>query len=81
MHGLDACNKDASTPERLEPEHRLGNSFDAPLVLLDDVVQIFALAHQDIDTGTNLDTLIGRRIGAALVDGDLLGHAVQVDGV
>ena len=50
------------------------------MVLLDDVVQIFVLAHEDVDTGVSLDTFNGRRVGAALVDGDLLWHAVQVYG-
>ena len=51
------------------------------MVLLDDVVEVFVLAHQDVDAGIHLDAFNGRRIGAALVDGDLLGHAVQIDGV
>ena len=50
------------------------------MVLLDDVVQVFVLAYQDVNTGIGLDTFNGRRIGTALVDGDLLGQAVQVDG-
>ena len=40
----------------------------------------YALSHQDVDTGVSLDTFNGRRIGAALVDGDFLGHTMQVDG-
>ena len=80
MHGLDSCDEDSSAPKRLESEHRACDSFDRPVVLLEDVVQVFVLAHQDVDTGISLDTFNGRRIGTALVDGDFLGQAVQVDG-
>ena len=54
-------------------------SFDGAVVLLDDVVQVFVLAHQDVNEGIDLQTFNGCCIGAALVDGELLGHAVQVD--
>ena len=50
------------------------------MILLHDVVRVFVLAHNDVDTGVSPYTFDGRRIGAALVDGDLLRHAVQVDG-
>ena len=80
MHRLDSGDKDSSTPKRSESEHRLGDSFDSSVVLLNDVVEVFVLAHQDVDAGISLDAFNGRRIGAAVVDGDLLGHAVQVDG-
>ena len=38
-----------------------------------------ASAHQDADTGASLDALNGCCVGAALVNGDLLWHVVQVD--
>ena len=38
------------------------------------------LAHQDINIGVGLDAFNGRRVGAALVNGDLFWHVVQVDG-
>ena len=57
----------------------MGDSFDGLVVLFNDVVQVFVLAHQDVNAGIGLHTFNGRCIGAALVDGDLLGHAVQVD--
>ena len=49
------------------------------MVLLDNVVEVFALTHQDIDAGVSLDALNGCCVGATLVDGDLLWHVVQVD--
>ena len=43
-------------------------------------VELFVWAHKDVDTGVSLNTFEGRRFDAALVDGDRLWHAVQVDG-
>jgi hypothetical protein len=53
---------------------------DGPVVLLDDVVEVLVLTHQDIDASVSLDTFNGGRVGAALVNGDLLWHIVQIDG-
>ena len=50
------------------------------MVPLDDVAEVFVLAYQDVNAGIGLDAFNGSRVGAALVDGYLLGHAVQVDG-
>ena len=80
MHRLDSGDEDPSTPKRFESEHRACDSYDGSVVLLDDVVEVFVLAHQYIYAGVSLDAFDGRRISAALVDSDLLGHAVQVDG-
>lgn len=66
-----SIHEDSNTPKRLEPAHRLGDSFDCPLVLLDDVVEVLFLTHQDIHTSICLDTFNCSRIGTALVNGDL----------
>ena len=50
------------------------------MILLDDIVQVFALAQQDIDACVSLDTFNGRRVGTTLIDGDLLRQVMQVDG-
>ena len=50
------------------------------MVLLDDVVQIFALSKFDVQAGVVVDTFDSRCVGTALVDGDLLRQTVQVDG-
>jgi len=80
MYCFDARDNDASTPKRFEAEYRSGDPFDSPVVLLDDVVQVFTLAQNDIDASVSLDVCNGGRVRAALVDSDLLGHVVQVDG-
>ena len=58
----------------------MGDSFDGAVVLFNDVVQVFVLSHQDVNAGVGLHTFSGRCIGAANVDCDLLGNALQVDG-
>ena len=80
MHGLDSGDDDSSGQEGLETQHRSRNPFDGTVILFDDVVEIFILAHQDVNTGVSLDTFNDGRVGATLVDGDLLWHVVQVDG-
>ena len=53
--------------------------FNRPVVLLDEVVEVFVLAYKYVNC-VSLDTFNGRRVGAALVDGDFLWQAVQADG-
>ena len=40
---------------------------------------MFALPHLDVRARAGTDACNRRRVGAALVDGDLLGYAVQLD--
>ncbi|MDT7524442.1 hypothetical protein RAE21_19020 [Rhodoferax sp. TBRC 17198] len=40
----------------------MGDSFDSSVVLLNDVVEVFVLAHQDVNTGISLDAFNGGRI-------------------
>ena len=80
VHGFDSGDDDSCTPKRLESEYRPGDSFDGSMVLLDDVVEVFALTHQDIDAGVSLDAINGCCVGATLVDSDLLWRIVQVVG-
>ena len=51
------------------------------MVLFDDVVQVLRLAHLDVRTRVGSNTLNGRPVGAALVDGYLFGRTVQADGL
>jgi hypothetical protein len=41
MCELYARQDDALAPEIVEPDHRFDDTFDGPVILLDDVVQIF----------------------------------------
>ena len=49
------------------------------MVLLDDVVEVFALTHQAIDAGVSLDAPNGCCVGATLAGSDLLWHILKVD--
>ena len=40
VHRFDAGNEDAGAAKDLEPEHRPYDSFDSPMILLDDIVEI-----------------------------------------
>ena len=80
MYSLDTCDENLNTPKRLESVHRACDSFDAPMVLFDDVVDVFVLAQQDILEGASRGAFNGRSIGTALIDSDLFRHAVQVVG-
>src|ERR1035441_9496719 len=48
MGQLDASDRDGRVRQRLEPSHRRTASLDRPMILLDDVVQIFAGPHLDV---------------------------------
>ena len=50
------------------------------MVLLDEVIQIFDLPHDDGRFASGIDLIHGRLVGATHVDSDLLWHIVQVDG-
>ena len=80
MHGLDAGNQSLRTPERFEPQHRTGNSLHRPMVLLNDVVEVFRLAQFNINAGIVIDTANGSSVGTAFVYGDLFRQAMQIDG-
>jgi hypothetical protein len=47
VHDLDAAEDDACATERLETEHRSGDAFDCPVVLLNDVVEVLTLPNRD----------------------------------
>ena len=47
------------------------------MVLRNDM-EVFVLARQNSTESISLDAFNGRRVGAALVDGDLLRHSVPV---
>jgi hypothetical protein len=78
VHGLDSGDGDPGAPKGLESEYRAGGPLDGPVVLLDNVVQILFWRIR-MSTQASALTFNGRRVGAALVNGDLLRHIVQVD--
>ena len=50
------------------------------MVLLDDVVEVLRLAQLEGHGAVGLDAHDGGRVGAALVNGDLLGYAMKIHG-
>ena len=50
------------------------------MVLLHDIVEVLRTAHLDAQATVGLKAHDGCGVGAALVDGDLPGHAVRIDG-
>ena len=50
------------------------------MVLLNDVVEVFDLAHQNLDVAAGVDRIDGRLVGAALVHRDLVRIAVPSHG-
>lgn len=55
-------------------------SFDRPMSLLDEVVQIPGLAQLDGRAAVGHQAMHGRSVGTALVDRYLLWHVVPIDG-
>lgn len=51
------------------------------MILLDDIVEVLALTQFDVAVMFGVVALDGRRVRAALVDGDLLRLAVQCYGL
>jgi hypothetical protein len=72
VHGLNSDYQFLRTPKGLAAHHQNGYAFDRPVIVLDDVIQIFGLPQFNIKTVVSIDASNGRRVGTALVDGDLL---------
>jgi hypothetical protein len=69
MHAFDAAQKDTGTAKILESQHGSRASFDCPMVLLDEVVEIIGLTNPDGRFTIGIDGFERSEIGAALVDG------------
>jgi len=81
VHDPDAGDSDHRRPEALEAQCRLGHSSDRRMVLLDDVVEEFSLADLDVGVMLGVVAFDRRRVGAALVDGDLPRNAIPAGGL
>lgn len=80
VHDLDACDQDAGTAKGLEPKHGSGDGFDGAVVLLGEVFEVLGLARLNEQAPVGMDTYARRGVCTALVNADLLGHAMQTDG-
>ena len=72
MHELDAGENGTGSVERFEVQHRLGHPLNSTVVLLDDVVEVLDLAHDDRNVTVSIDRIDGRLVGAALIQRDLV---------
>jgi len=75
VHQFDSGEGYSGGPEGFKTEHRSSLSFDGSVILLDDVVEVFDLAHLNASPGLGVVTLDRRRVGTALVDRNLFGRA------
>jgi len=66
VHNLNAGKNDPGTAKCLEPQHRPRSSFDRPMVLLDQVIEIFGLTDLDGRFTIGIDRFERGEIGAAL---------------
>ena len=67
VHRFDAPNERASAAKCLEPQHGSHDSFERPMILLDDVIEVFDLAHLDLRTGVGTNAFNGRRVGSVAI--------------
>jgi hypothetical protein len=79
MYGLDAPQNDACATKALEAHHWAGSTFDGPVILFDNVVQILFLADLDRRFPSGVDRLQGSQILSALIDRYGLGVAILVN--
>ena len=79
VHEFDAGEKDAGAAKILEAEHRSGSAFYGTVVLIDDVVQVLDLTHDDPLPSSDVHGFESRHIRAALIDGHFLWCAVSLN--
>jgi hypothetical protein len=76
---FDAAQQDPGAAKRLEPQHGAGAPLDRPMVLLDQVIEIFGLADPDGCFAIGIDGFERDEVGTAFVDGHRLGQAILSD--
>ena len=76
---LDPRERHGRRPEGLEPQHRSHQSLDGSMILLNNVVEIFDLTDLDASFVLSVVTFEGRRVGAALVDRNLIRCGIMPD--
>jgi hypothetical protein len=79
VHQLDPRERHGGRPEGFEPQHRSYQSIDGPMILLNNVVEIFGLTDLDANFVLGVETFDRRPVGAALVDRDLLRRSIMPD--
>jgi hypothetical protein len=67
------------TPERFEAQHGANYPLDKPVILLDNVIQIFALADFNSPVFVGIVLFDSGRIGTAFINVDQAGLSVRPD--
>src|SRR6185437_8740691 len=80
VHRLDIGQQDPRAAQRLETQHWSSNALDGTMVLLDNVIQVFALTQLNVSLMVGVVAIDCSGVVTALVDRDLLGLAVPIDG-
>jgi hypothetical protein len=82
MHQFNATQSATDRVEGFEAEHRSNHALDGPMVLLDKIIQVLALADLDFVAAFFLECIESRGIGAgaALIDGHFDWKAVLAHG-
>jgi hypothetical protein len=79
VHRLDTRQQDSCTAQGLETQHWPSKALDGTMVLLDNVIQVFALTQLNVSLMVGVIAIDCCIVGTALVDCDLLGLAVPID--
>ena len=79
VHDLDPGERHGGGPEGFEPEHQSRLPLNGSVILLDNIVEVFDLAHLDAGLGLGVVAFDRRRVGSALVDRDLCRRTVISD--
>ena len=73
VHRLYSRNENTRTAERFHAQHWANDPFDRSMVLLDDVVKIFAVTYFNGRLMIDVVAFDRSGVGTTLVDSDLLG--------
>ncbi|EEA02820.1 hypothetical protein BH160DRAFT_1828 [Burkholderia sp. H160] len=79
VHKLNAGQNDSGTAKILEAQLRPGSPLDRPMVLLDEVAEVFGLANLDRRITISIDRFERGEIGSAFVDGYRPGDPILSD--
>ena len=77
VHRLDTRQQDPRAAQGFETQHGPSNSLDGTMVLLDNVIQVFALAPLNVSLMAGVVAIDCCGVGTALVDRDLLSSAFR----
>src|SRR5262249_38286943 len=81
MHHFHARDRTPRRPERFDPQHRSHHSLHRSMILLDNIIEILRLPH---DNGGLVSLIVVRdrcRVAPTLIDGDFLRQSLTANGL